>query len=240
MKYLICCCIGLCGFRVSAQLPATTTVHYRGALKTIMHQGDLSAKASPDSLANDHIYGLGAATDLKGEWVLWNGHRWLSKVENGQLVTDKDPSGSAAMLVWSHMDTFHEEVVLSFKNEAELQHKIMSEAAKKGIDTTAPFPFLLFGQMEVDWHVIDWQPGDTEHSHEKHRQAGLHGKRKLKNGQIIGFYSPNHAGIFTHHSTRLHLHLLDEANPLAAHVDEIAARKVRLVFATDSVIRSAR
>src|SRR5690606_22057074 len=91
-----------------------------------------------------------------------------------------------------------------------------------------PFPFWLTGEGTADWHVIDWPAGDSLHTHEKHKKAGLHGRIKLKNAKIIGFYSPKHAGIYTHHSTRLHMHVLATEQPLAAHLDAIRGKKVVL------------
>ena len=43
-------------------------VEYKGALKNMMHKGDISAKADLKEIENlEHIYALGALENLKGE-----------------------------------------------------------------------------------------------------------------------------------------------------------------------------
>lgn len=214
---------------------AQSEVRFGGALRNIMHGGDLSAQVAVDSVAQKSVYGLGAATGLQGEWVIWDGEAWRSRVENGRLLTEKTNSGTAALLVWSRMNTsIPGDTLLSFKTEAALQAAIIAFAQSVGVDTNEPFPFWLEGEAEIDWHVIDWLATDSVHTHEKHKTAGLHGKRKLKTARIIGFYSPKHAAIYTHHSTRLHMHLLDTDQPLAAHIDGISGKKLRLRIGADS------
>jgi acetolactate decarboxylase len=216
-------------------------VRFAGALKNSMHQGDLSEKVRLDSLNTQGIYGLGAATDLRGEWVIWDGQAWLSRVEAGKIVTERRDTGSATLLVWSKMPcSLNGDTSISFKDEASLQQAIIAMATARGIDIREPFPFWLEGEAEINWHVINWPAGDSVHTHEKHQKAGIQGRSKLKNAQIIGFYSPKHAGIFTHHSTRLHMHLLDTNAPLAAHIDGIKGKKMSFRIGDDCNIRSYR
>jgi len=229
------------GLLAALAAQAQSIVNYRGALRNIMHQGDLSEKVRLDSLTNKFIYGLGAATDLRGEWVIWDGKAWRSRVEAGKLVTEQVDTGSAALLVWSRIDSYKiSDTIISFKNENQLQLALTALAEKTGIDIKEPFPFWLEGEAVVNWHVIDWPAGDSVHTHEKHKKAGLHGRRKVKNAQIIGFYSPKHAGIYTHHSTRLHMHLLDTDQPLAAHIDALQGKKIILRIGHNYGIRSHR
>ena len=37
--------------------------------------------------------------------------------------------------------------------------------------------------------------------------------------ELVGFYSDDHHGIFTHHGTNLHIHLVDTKNNMTAHLD---------------------
>ena len=57
-------------FSCSTPSPEDTSfeVAFKGALKNIMHKGDLSANISLSELADiDHLYALGAVENLKGE-----------------------------------------------------------------------------------------------------------------------------------------------------------------------------
>ncbi len=90
------------------------------------------------------------------------------------------------------------------------------------IDVEEAFPFLKEGKAtSIDWHVIDWDPNETEVTHEKHKNSGLNGTLNDTDLLLLGFYSENHKGIFTHHTTSMHIHMrtLDEKN--AGHMDGI-------------------
>lgn len=211
---------------LAAQAP---TVQYAGTLRAIMKQGDLSTKLQIDALRSVGIYGLGPATNLDGEWVIWDGQGYHSYAREGKLITDNPVQGQLAMGVWANMNEFvPKRQRIRFKSLEELERKIALVAHEAGIDTNQAFPFLLEGRAVVHWHVIHWPLNNSIHTHEKHQKSGLNGKRRVKNGRIIGFYSAQHAGIFTHHSTRLHLHLLDLESPLAAHIDKLKTRRIQL------------
>ena len=101
---------------------------------------------------------------------------------------------------------------------------------KNGIDTDAPFPFLIEGTAKsFDWHVINWKDGDTEHSHEKNISSGLHGTLKKKQVEMLGFYSNAHHAIFTHHTTNMHIHVKTTDNKIAGHVDALTLGKGMLL-----------
>ena len=102
----------------------------------------------------------------------------------------------------------------------ELEDHIAEVAEANGIDIDQPFPFLLKGTAEtLEWHVIDWKEGDTEHSHGKHIRSGLHGSLNNVSVQILGFYSDGHHAIFTHHTTNMHLHFISVDGKNTGHVD---------------------
>ena len=73
----------------------------------------------------------------------------------------------------------------------------------------------------MDWHVINWKDGDTEHSHEKHITSGLNGTIKNQEATLLGFYSNSHHAIFTHHTTNMHIHMKLNNSEIAGHVDEL-------------------
>ncbi|MCF6223385.1 MAG: hypothetical protein L3J34_06610, partial [Flavobacteriaceae bacterium] len=65
-------------------------VAYEGALKNMMHKGDLSAKADLAEFDDtEHLYGLGALENLKGEILIMDGEAFISTVENGKLKINK-------------------------------------------------------------------------------------------------------------------------------------------------------
>lgn len=53
---------------------------------------------------------------------------------------------------------------------------------------------------------------------DNHKQFAVAGA--IDAPMIVGFYSRHHAGVFTHHSTRLHMHTV---NPTTGHVGHVDA-----------------
>ena len=109
----------------------------------------------------------------------------------------------------------------SGKNYEQLESHIENAAKNAGIDPETPFPFMIKGVAEsADWHVIDWDENNPVHTHEKHKAAGVHGKVKNEKVVILGFFSKHHTGIFNHHSTNMHLHMIS-GKSVAGHVDDV-------------------
>ncbi|MCH8558730.1 MAG: acetolactate decarboxylase [Balneolia bacterium] len=204
---------------------AQTDVEYYGALRSIMHQGDLSAnKDLSDLEGRSNLYALGAFTNLKGEIQIIGGRSFSNRAVNGELQFTEPFEGSATLLVtaevqkWIEVSLYGETVA----NMEELQYIVKETASANGIDTSKPFPFLVEGAFaELAWHVIDWPESDDEHTHEKHQTTGPHGVLTDTEVTILGFYSESHQGVFTHHSYDLHLHFLTADEQLAGHVDRL-------------------
>lgn len=198
-------------------------VEYKGALKNIMHKGDLSAKTSLSEFEHiENLYALGAIENLKGEIQIFNGEAYNSYVEGGEIKFDSTYSKKATLFVYA---TVKDWVTLSIpqevRTEKELESYLEKVANENNIDTKQAFPFLIQGKAdELTWHVIDWKDGDTEHSHEKHISSGLNGTIKSQEVKLLGFYSDSHHAIFTHHTTNMHIHMKLDNGEIAGHLDE--------------------
>lgn len=77
-------------------------VHHYGALKNMMHKGDLSSKVTLDELKDiNHLYALGAVENLKGEVLVLDGIPSISYVKgNDSLKTMMIDSSFEKMLVY--------------------------------------------------------------------------------------------------------------------------------------------
>ncbi len=195
-----------------------TIVQHRGALRNFMHNGDLSAKASLDTLQNhQHLYALGAVENLKGEIQIFDGQPVISREVSGEVSISEDWNHKAALLVWTEVANWSETPITSdVKTYEELEQFVVKVAG----DRAQPFPFRLKGTVaSLDWHVINWPEDDIEHTHEKHRTSGLYGTLENSAVEILGFYSTEHTGIFTHHTTNMHLHFRTDDGELAGHSD---------------------
>jgi len=204
--------------------PVSYEVHHFGALKHMMKEGDLSAKADLNDLSDlEHVYALGAFENLKGEIQIFDGKPENTRVKGSFLIYDKTYSEKAALLVYASVKKWKtieipKEVV--FMNE--LEEFVAKAAEQRNINTDEPFPFLLEGTARAfDWHVINWKEGDTAHSHEKHIKSGMNGTAENRAVKMLGFYSDSHHSIFTHHTTNMHIHVQTHDQLIAGHVDDL-------------------
>ena len=203
-------------------------VEYHGALKNMMHKGDISAKVDLTVLQKkDHIYALGALENLKGEIQIFNGKPYNTLVQDKTLAFDQSYTKKATLLVYASVREWNTIVIPNdIYTYEQLEVFIKQEAVKNQIDANSPFPFLIEGKTKsFDWHVIDWREGDTEHSHEKHINSGLHGTIRNRHVKMLGFYSNAHHAIFTHHMTNMHIHVKTTDNKIAGHVDDLTLGK---------------
>jgi acetolactate decarboxylase len=199
-------------------------VHHAGALKLMMHQGDISAKADLDSLkVKKHLYALGALAELKGEILILDGEAFISYQEGFNLGMDNSFDHEATLLVYAEVEEWQKiKFPQPISDLEELEVFVEQTAYTHGIDTSKAFPFMLHGAPgKIDYHVINWPEGDTVHSHEKHVNSGITGNFVNTDMTILGFYSRHHHAIFTHHSTNMHMHFLSEDKSTAGHVDDM-------------------
>lgn len=199
-------------------------VDHKGALKNMMHKGDLSAKADLADFENtEHFYALGAVENLKGEILVVDSKPYVSYVQDNNLMMSNSYDHKATLLVYASVSEWKSYAIPDHVTTyQELEKHIDEVAAERGIDTDEPFPLLINGKAKsFDWHVIDWKDGDTEHSHEKHIRSGLYGTKTEREVEILGFYSNSHHAIFTHHTTNMHLHVKTPDNTFAGHLDDL-------------------
>ncbi|MEZ4936446.1 MAG: acetolactate decarboxylase [Crocinitomicaceae bacterium] len=202
----------------------TFKVHHHGALKQIMHQGNISAQASlSDFKELRHLYALGALENLKGEILILNSQPFISNYEGQKMKIDTSMDFNATLFVYADVENWQSyEIPVGITSYEELEKFIENTAREKGLNLEEPFPFLVEGEArKVDWHVINWPEEDTEHTHEKHVTSGEHGTLENKPVEVLGFFSTHHHAIFTHHTTNMHLHFITENGDLAGHADNL-------------------
>lgn len=203
-------------------------VDFKGALKNIMHKGDLSAKVSLSKFSNiENLYALGAIENLKGEIQIIDSEPYNSYVEKGEIKFDSSYAQRATLLVYSIVEHWVTipipATVITLK---DLENCIKEAAQNHNIDTNQAFPFSIEGRpKEISWHVINWKDGDTEHTHEKHISSGLSGTVRDEEVVLLGFYSNSHHAIFTHHTTNMHIHLKSNNGNIAGHVDDLTLHR---------------
>ncbi len=199
-------------------------VNHFGALKDIMHKGDVSAKADLSDLRKEnHIYAIGACENLKGEILILDSNPYISRVENDESVIDQSFNSKAALLVYAKVASWKSvSIPENIKSYSELERFVAESAFKSNIDTNEAFPFMISGIAHgLSYHIIDWEEGDSVHTHEKHVKSGIHASMLRPEVDVLGFYSNKHHRIFTHHSTNIHAHMRTTDGQIAAHLDDM-------------------
>lgn len=195
-----------------------------GALKNVMMKGDLSAYINLDTLNKTNLYGLGPATGLKGEILILNGQVFTSEKKDNQVFSQTNKVSKAAMLVYSRVEKWRDfSIQTTITDFAKLENMIESTAKENGYDTSMPFVFKIELTPQVaDYHIIDWKEG-IPHTMANHKQFAFSGSIENKKVLLLGFYSDHHHSVFTHHTTNVHIHIMDIENQTIGHLDNIKA-----------------
>lgn len=208
----------------SCQREPSFDVTYFGELRKVMKSNDLSAHADlSDFAATANFYAIGALENLAGEITIINSEPYITTVHGEELDLHQNFEFGAAFLVSAQVKNWQSfEIPINIKNLEQLDAFIVNKAIEVGIDTAAPFPFKLEGMSDrFSWHVVHWDLLDSIHSHIKHVQSGLNGVWMDQVVEIIGFYSNKHHGIFTHHSSNMHMHVRTKNNEVIGHLDDL-------------------
>lgn len=211
-------------FVAHAQVKMTYAVQYKGTMRAMFEKNQIVGKyAVKPLLAKPHLYALGQLDKLMGEIMVWDGKLFVSKVNGDVVETTTPKDAKAVFLVWSYVSQWRE---LTIPNEVktykQLEMFVAQKAVQAGHDTSKPFPFLLKGTVaEGDFHVINLAPDGTPHTREKHDAAKAHFPLENAAVNILGFYSTKHKGIFTHHTSNMHLHVVTADGEKMGHLDDL-------------------
>lgn len=206
-------------------------VKVAGAMKNIMMKGDLSAHINLDTLDKPNLYALGPVAGLKGEIIVLEGKVYTTSVDGKKLKNAENEVSGAAMLVYSHVLKWKANTVeVTINSYAELESLVEKTAAANGFDTDKPFPFkLVTTSQRVTYHIIDWKEG-VEHTMDNHKQFAYAGHIANSPVTMLGFYSKHHQSIFTHHTTFMHVHVLDDKVKTVGHLDESEIKGLLTIY----------
>src|SRR5690606_17354732 len=106
---------------------------------------------------------------------------------------------------------------------AALDDALARAVESAGLDSDAPHAFRIEGPVrDLQWHVIDGarlEPGPS--SHAAHQAAAERGELAAGDALLIGFRSRRHHGVFTHHGSDTHVHVVLREPGITGHVDRV-------------------
>jgi acetolactate decarboxylase len=219
----------LFSFPISAQTDTVEqsidrTIHIVGAMSNVMHKGQLTATINLDTLSHKaHLYGVGPLENLAGEALLLDGHGYESKMINDSTMKVTETfSMKAPFFVYTQVDPWQEvEVPDSLSTLPELE-KFLDEITQK---YPRPFCFRLAALADTAViHVVNLPKGKKVHSPEDAHQGQREFVLTNKTVEMVGFFSKEHQGVFTHHDSYVHIHLITFDKRLMGHLERFVLR----------------
>jgi acetolactate decarboxylase len=221
---------------IDALSQAPVTVY--GELRAIMQRGDLSPKVSLDTMKmTSTTFGLGVAAGLKGEIIIIEGKPYVSYIKDGKVDLKQAKDLNAAMIVTSDLVMNRRTMKLDSNAEGAMRSRgIVSQVQSlKSLEElldflvarekiTGPVAFVIdVFSGNVSYHVIDWKDG-VEHTPENHKQFAVSGKLINERMTIVGFYSQSSVGVFTPHSSKIHVHVYCPSKGIVGHIEELVLK----------------
>jgi acetolactate decarboxylase len=207
-KYIQFLMVAFFGCSNPQELPQVSNI---GELRLIMHQGRFEARVKLDTLVSKGTYGLGAIDSLTGELLVIDGEVFKSQVKKDSVITQADQSSMATLFVYSSVSSWD---TLEFSGISDIEI-----ALSKYQLLTKPFPFILIGSPGLQYHIINFDPINGDFS--RHKEGAFSGSFEDELITILGFHSKNAKGIYTHHDSNLHMHVINEEKTIMGHIDQI-------------------
>lgn len=204
------------------QEPYKVSYQVYGKLMEIMQQNQLQARVSLSDLTlNANSYGLGAMEGLKGEILISEGKVITSIANPDEILMGNSNDVSAALLVTTEVADWTSIEINSSESMKGLEALIQSKADSLNLDTNDVIPFKIEVSPKIlNWHIINASLA-KEQNHQAYKESGRTGLLENEAVEIVGFYSKNHEGVFTHHGSFLHLHFITANGELMGHVDDL-------------------
>lgn len=190
-----------------------------GAMKKVMWKGELGSAIDLDSIPRrEHLQGLGPETYLKGELMVLDGESYVSRVTSDSTMSvEKTFDVSAPFFVYAHVIEWEKMALPSeIISIADLEKYI----DEKTTGSKRPFAFKLTGLAEkASIHVQNLPSGTKVSSPAEAHQGQTSYALEKEEVKILGFFSTEHQGVFTHHDSYLHMHLLTADERWMGHLD---------------------
>lgn len=199
-----------------------------GAMKDVMWKGELDGRILLDSLSKkNNLYGIGPESYLTGELLINNGKSYVSKVaSDSTMMVNESYDVSAPFFVYATVNEWEKiDLPSSVKTIKQLEQFIDAVT----LNYKRPFAFKLDGQAAVaSIHVQNLPEGSTVSSPKEAHQGQVNYRLKDEEVEVIGFFSTKHQGIFTHHNSYLHMHLITKDESKMGHMDQLEIAQMQL------------
>lgn len=204
------------------------SINIVGAMKNVMWKGELDSSINLDTISDKNgLYGLGPVSYLTGELLINNGKSYVSKVtSNATMTVEKTFKTTAPFFVYGNVTEWNEVDLPSYINTIQDLEKFIDKKTSK---FKRPFAFKLIGQVSNAIIHIQNLPKETKvSSPDEAHQGQTNYNIENEDAEIIGFFSTEHKGVFTHHDSFLHMHLITKDESKMGHLDKLDIGKMKL------------
>ena len=205
----------------SMQKSQDAAVTITGAMMNVMHKGELAGTIALDTIADKkHLYGLGPVEYMQGEILIMDGKSYVSTVvSESAMKVEETFQVKAPFFVHANVEQWQ---------EYKLPETITTlEGIEKHIEGLtqnykSPFAFKLTATAATaKIHVVNLPKGKQVSSPNDTHEGQVDFKLANEKVDVIGFFSKQHRGVFTHHDSYLHAHLINDRRDKMGHLDEI-------------------
>lgn len=180
-----------------------------GTLHEALRDGRDEGRVAVADVARPHVYAVGTLAGLAGEVTILDGETWISRGSAERATTVREPGAEqATVLVAAEVPAWREIQVTEAVDAAELDAFVEQQARAHGLDTSAPFPFVVAGGLvRLKLHVIGGEcpiraratgATLTAPPYELTTSAVL--------ARLVGIYAEDASGIVCHGGSRTHVH----------------------------------
>lgn len=199
-----------------------------GAMKNALWKGEIGSRIDLDTISDkEGLYGIGPVSYLKGEILINNGRSYVSKVtSDSTMVVEETFEVSAPFFVYGNVVEWHKiQLPAPIKTIPALEKFINEQTT----EYKRPFAFKLTGYVSnATIHIQNLPKGTIVTSPEVAHQGQVKFRITNEEVEIIGFFSTEHKGIFTHHDSFVHLHLISKDKNKMGHVEDIEISAMEL------------
>ncbi len=202
---------------------AQPLVKYAGSMSE-MGKNDFKPSIQLDTIRNNqHLFALGPFGKMQGEITVLNGMPLVAQVQaDGSARVSQTWKAEAPFLVYANVTAWVSyEVKANISNMNDLQNAVEQLAKQKGYDVSSPFPFRITTAItELTTHVVT--PRSADMPGYQHGQNQANYTNQHISGELLGFYSEKHQGIYTPKDSYIHVHFISNDHAQMGHVDKIA------------------
>ena len=227
-KFLLIPLIILCFNALVEGQCLTGKVHITGEMRNVMWKGKLEGNIYLDTISNkSNVVGLGPLEYLGGEIIVIDGKSYKSIViSDSRMEVVETFNIKAPFFAYANISNWSEELL---DVDIQTMQQFESFLDNKLSGSSQPFMFKLAGFVkEATIHVVNLPVGAKVSSPNDAHKGQVKYQMENQEAEIVGFFSKEHKGIFTHHDTYLHLHLMTKDKQMMGHLDELSIEKGKM------------